>query len=80
MRILDNASDRASQAVTLYLTRPEAQELRDSLDALLADESGRRHEHVMDDDYRKEITVCLYDEADLGHFDARSQRLIIEDS
>ena len=35
MRILDEVNDRSCERVTCFLTRPEAAELRDSLDALL---------------------------------------------
>ena len=64
--------------VLLCLTQAEAKELRDSLEAILAG-TPNRHEHVPSDDYSKEITVCIYDISNLGHFDERSRRLIAAD-
>ena len=77
MRILDEVNDRSCERVTCFLTRSEAAELRDSLDALLAAGAVHQHQHVPSDDLRKEITVCLYRPDDLSRFDLRS-RLIIE--
>jgi hypothetical protein len=79
MRILDQDNDRPVNAVTLYLTKSEASELRDSLEDILADPVGR-HEHTSSNDYAKEITVCIYDLDHLASFDERSKRLILEDS
>jgi hypothetical protein len=78
MRLLDEKSGQSLARVILYLTRDEAAELRDSLNALLGS-SGDRHEHVSSADYRKELTVCLYDEGNLHGFDERSRRLILDD-
>ena len=75
MRLLDEDIDRACSRVTIYLTHQEAVELRDSLEALVAGPSGG-HEHVSDADYKKEITVCLYDSVELSEFSDRSRRLI----
>jgi hypothetical protein len=78
MRLLDGKTDRALARLTVYLTREEAEELRDSLSALLAT-SGVRHEHVSSSDYKKELTVCLYNEANLDGFNERSKTLIRND-
>ena len=79
MRILDQDNDRSVNAVTLYLTKSEAAELRDSLEYILEDPVGR-HEHTSSNDYAKEVTVCIYDPDHLTNFDERSKRLILEDS
>ena len=79
MRILDQDNDRSINAVTLYLTKSEAAELRDSLEQILADPVGR-HEHTSSYDYAKEVTVCIYDPDQLAQFDERSKRLILKDS
>ena len=60
MRILDEEMDRAVRRVTLYLTRPEAVELLNSLEAVIAGPPDE-HEHVSSDDYSKQVTVCIYD-------------------
>jgi hypothetical protein len=78
MRLLDEDADASCNRVTCYLTRAEAQELRDSLEALLRG-GMERHEHVSSADFGKEITVCLYDPADLSFFGERSRRIIEED-
>jgi hypothetical protein len=75
MRILDEDSDRSLSTIVLYLTRSEAEELRDSVNLLLTD--GRlRHEHVSSTDQTREVTVCLYDANDLEGFDERSRTII----
>ena len=79
MRILDEDADKAINRVTLYLTSSEAAELRDSLEGLLTG-AADSHAHVSNQDYSKEVTVCVYDPAaDLGAFNQRSRRLIQED-
>lgn len=80
MRMLDEVSDRKLDRVTLYLTRAEAQELRDSLGSILANPRGN-HAHVSSNDHQKELTVCVYDDATLdGYgFNERSKKLIRED-
>jgi hypothetical protein len=77
MRILDSGTDRALGRITIYLTIPEARELRDKVENLLTDLQG--HEHIPSEDYAKEITVCVYDAGRLEHFDERSVRLIQSD-
>ncbi len=78
MRLLNDDTDTALARLTLLLTREEASELRDTLEAILADDS--RHEHVPSGDYAKEITVAVYDTANVERFNARCQRLIREDT
>ena len=79
MRILDEEGDKALNRVTLYLTRSEALELRDSIEALL-NELSRHHEHIPDADFSKELTVCIYDPNSITTFDDRSRRLITLDA
>ena len=79
MRILNEDEDKALGGVTLFLTMSEASELRDSLNGMLADPIGHDHEHVSSNDYKKEVTVCIYSADNPDQFDDRSKRLIIED-
>jgi hypothetical protein len=58
MRIEDVNERRALPHVGLALTEAEAEELRDTLDILLAD-PGVRHEHVSAADYQTELTVWI---------------------
>lgn len=59
MRI-ESKEGKPLHAVTLFLTEPEAHELRDSLDSMLAtrEEQPLRHEHVSSGDYQSEVTVA----------------------
>jgi hypothetical protein len=75
MRILDEDTDRSIQTIVLYLTKSEAEELRDSLNLLLED-SSLRHEHVSSADNRREVTVCIYDPDNLEGLNERSKTLI----
>ena len=79
MRILDDESDKALNRITLFLTSAEAAELRDSVKLLLADDS-HHHEHVSSADFKKELTLTVYDSQSLESFDDRSKRLITFDT
>lgn len=48
-------------SIVIHLKPSEAKELRDSLDAILDDQTPGRHEHVSSDDYQKEITILICD-------------------
>ena len=78
MRLLDGDSDKSLDEVFIYLTKLEAKELVDSLESLLASTIGN-HNHISSNDYKKEITVCIYDEKILEGFSERSKKLILED-
>jgi hypothetical protein len=72
MRILNEASDKSISNVTLYLSEAEASHLLSALEALI-NKPTNHHSHVNNDDFSKEITVCIYDPANLGGFDERSK-------
>ena len=78
MHILDQKSDKDLKNVTLYLTHSEALELRDSLNDLL-EKPLNNHAHISNDNFQKEITVCIYDKNSLSGFNERSKNLIIND-
>jgi len=78
LRILDDASDKKLDSVSLFLTQEEAIQLRGYLNQLLEDPK-LQHSHLTGTDYKKEVTVCLYDEKDLKNFNQRSIRLLKED-
>ena len=78
MRLLNEDTDCACNRISLFLTNVEAQELRTILDDLLEAEP-HRHEHLSSADYKKELTICLYDDNSLDHFDERARRLIVQD-
>lgn len=78
MRILDEISDKSLKNVILYLTSSEASELRDSLDDIL-NKPWNNHAHISDENFQKEIIVCIYDMDNLKGFNERSMDLIIND-
>ena len=76
MRLLDEGSDKSINRVTVYLTKSEADELYNDLKRII-DTPKNNHAHVSSDDYKKEITICLYDENMLDEgFNDRSKKLI----
>lgn len=77
MRLLNEDADTSFSRLTLLLTKAEASELLDTLESILRSPSG--HEHVPSEDYGKEITVAIYDEAHVSAFNERCQRLIRTD-
>jgi hypothetical protein len=79
MRILNRDIEAKVNEITLYLTKSEAEELRDSLIGLLTEKSVGNHRHIASSDYSKEVTVCLYTPGETAGFDERSKRLILED-
>ena len=64
MRILDNDTDKKIDNVTLCLTKAEAEELRDTLEGILANPKSN-HGHVPDFEASKELTICVYGANDL---------------
>ena len=77
MRILDESS-KSLENIILYLTYSEASELKDGLDDLLK-KPLNNHIHVSNENFQKEITVCIYDKDNLKGFNERSIDLIIND-
>ena len=81
MRIYSEDTDKKINRVILYLTIDEAQELKDSLELIINNSEKHHHEHIPDreDDFKREITVCIYREDNLSTFDERSRELILKD-
>ncbi len=79
MRLLNEDTDSAFSRLTLLLTKAEASELRDSLEAILNSDAVARHEHVPSEDFQKEVTISIYDESDISRFHERAQELIRAD-
>jgi hypothetical protein len=59
MRLLDEGSDKSINKVTIYLTKSEAEELYSDLKRII-DAPKNNHAHVSSEDYKKEITICIY--------------------
>lgn len=78
MRIYDNGNDSSISNIVLYFTISEAKELRSALNTVI-ERPFNSHAHVSSADHQKEITVCIYNTENLGNFDQRSKKLILED-
>lgn len=78
MRILDDDSDKKLDNVSIFLTQEEAIQLRGYLNHLL-DNPKLQHSHLSSSDYKKEITICVYDDQKLENLNQRSIKLIKED-
>ena len=80
MRIYNSDFDNKIAKVILYLTPDEAQEMKDTLEMLLNNHSCH-HEHIPDreDDFKREITICIYTKDNISDFDERSKKLILYD-
>lgn len=79
MRIYSLDSEEKINKVILYLTPDEAQEMKYALEQVIADSEKHHHKHILDSEYKREITVCIYKEDNLSSFDERSKRLILKD-
>lgn len=72
----DQNGKKTVEQLLLYLTFSEAKELMADL-ARLTQNPKDNHAHVSDEDYRRELTVSIYDPADLSGFDDLSKRVIL---
>lgn len=70
MRILCEDDNKIVNRALILLT--------DSL-GLLLEGSSQRHEHIPSEDYRKEITICIYDMPSFENLDERSRTLVTAD-
>lgn len=75
MRILNLDTDKSVNEIILFLTPSEASELVAALQVILKKPSD--HVHVSNEDFTKEVTVCIYDPKKLDHFDERSRKIIL---
>lgn len=81
MKIYDEDTDKKVNRVIFYLTPDEALELKDSIELIMNNNEKHHHEHLPDkeDNFKREITVCIYKKHDLSSFDERSKKLILND-
>ena len=77
MKILDSEKKEKLKNIILYLTKEEAIELRDSIEELIESDS-HQHTHIPSEDYKNEITVCIYNIKNLKGFDEDSKRIILD--
>ena len=79
MRFMDEDREESTNEVVIILTVPEAGELRDRTKQLLYRRAPLDHEHIDDEDYKKEITVSIYDVHPVDGYHPRFRKLILED-
>jgi hypothetical protein len=79
MRIYNLDLDTKVNKVILYLTPEEAQEMKHALEQVMSDSKKYHHKHILDNEYKREITICIYKEDNLSSFDERSKKLILND-
>jgi hypothetical protein len=78
MRILDDELSKKLDSVTLFLTRSELKQLIGYAEQLLEKPSAD-HYHLSNEDYQKEITLCIYDAEKTDNLSPRIKKLILED-
>lgn len=78
MRILNQADNAPLSSITVYLTAAEALQAIGYLEQMLA-EPRQHHFHLNDDEYRRELTLAVYQPGNLDHYDERSRKLIAEE-
>jgi hypothetical protein len=81
MRIFDEDNKKSIKNVSIFLTKSEAQEIVDSLnDILEKSQHNADHAHINGIDYKREITVCVYNDNDLRGLNEEAKKLINEDN
>ena len=73
MRILEQDSNSLLEKIIIYLTKDEAVELSNDLIALI--KSPNYHSHISSNDYKNEITICIYNENELSEFNDVSKKI-----
>ncbi|NIM51416.1 MAG: hypothetical protein GTO22_19565 [Gemmatimonadales bacterium] len=79
--MLDSDRKAPVQALQLYLTQREAEELRDGLSVLLRDPEANKHIHVYDDHMSRELSCSVVTAAklqDLSRYTKLERRILSE--
>lgn len=76
MYIINDDTHEELESITLLLTRREIRYLASYSKQLLESPQTIDHVHLTDDDYEKEMIICLYDELDVTSLDPRIQKII----
>jgi hypothetical protein len=78
MRILNEDTNEKIDRILLLLTVNEANELSSSLHDII-DTPANNHTHIPSEDYKKEVTVCIYGTEIANKFSERISMLIKDD-
>lgn len=80
MRISDDISNKKIDKLILLLTKEEILQLEDYLKQFInKSKNDGLHFHLSSEDYRKEITVCIYNPDNIKALHHRAQMLIRND-
>ena len=77
MRLLDRDHDQSFNNLGLYLTPSEALQKIGYLKGLL-DDPDANHSYLNDSEYKHEVTLTIYTDSNIQHYDERSKRLLLE--
>ena len=78
MRILNLKEKKTLDLLSIFLTKNEAIQLIEYLEDLIQNPS-HQHSHLSSDDYKKEITVWLYDNENFDKLPPNVKELIHDD-
>ncbi|MGE4573534.1 MULTISPECIES: hypothetical protein [Parachlamydia] len=78
MHIFDDELKKNLDGVTLLLTKCEIKQLIGYAKQLLEEKPPSDHYHLCDENYQKEITICLYEPEKMDSFHPAIQKLIKE--
>ena len=79
MYILDDESNKKLNCITIMLTKGEIQQMLGFAKQLLENSPSSDHYHLSSEDYQKEITLSMYEPANISDFHPRIQKLIKDD-
>ena len=78
MKIYDHENKKELESVTLFLTPDESLELASGAKDL-SENPHKHHLHISNKNYNREITVAVYTNENIGHFNEESRRIILGD-
>lgn len=81
MRICDDVSDKKLDRITLFLNEEEVLKLESYLKDYIEKYKEKKdfHFHISSEDYKKELTVCIYNPDNIEMLHPRAQKLIRDD-
>lgn len=79
MRLLNDDSDEKLDNISIFLTKEEALQLKSYLVQMLENKT-MHHAHLNSSDFKKEVTVCIYDEDKMPSLHPRVIKLLQEDA
>ena len=78
MYIIDEDANKKIDSVIIILNKNEIQQLLGYAKQLLEEVPSSDHYHLSSDDYKKEITICMYNSESINQLHPEIQKLINE--